>query len=126
VRLLLSWAIAGALLISACYQQPAISPQRPLRCNPAEAKGQCPKGFSCVAIGVCAPQSCAKDEDCPAGLDCTSRGCVIPADGGAGDGGLQIPVLPDGSQRPDFGGDDTGGGASAPDASISFPDGGQG
>ncbi|HXU81353.1 MAG TPA: hypothetical protein VN914_08145 [Polyangia bacterium] len=124
MRHFLAWAIAGALLISACYQQPVISPQRPLRCDPAEEKGQCPKGFTCAVIGVCAPQSCSKDDDCPLGLSCSNRGCVPAPDGGAGDGSIQIPVLPDGAQRPDFGGDDA---VVTPDlaADASMPDGGQ-
>jgi hypothetical protein len=123
VRLFLPLTIAGALLISACYQQPLISPQRPLRCNPAEEKGQCPKGFTCSVIGVCAPQSCQKNEDCPAGLSCTNRGCVPAADGGA-DGSFQIPVLPDGAPRPTG---DAGGGSpevESFDVSLSLPDGG--
>ena len=123
MRLFLPSLFAGALLISACYQQPAISPGKPLRCSPAVEKGQCPKGFTCASIGVCAAQSCSKNEDCPAGLTCSSRGCVVAPDGGAGDGAIQIPVLPDGASLPDVGPEDaaplpadlSGSGASLPD-----------
>jgi hypothetical protein len=81
-----------ALVFSACYQQPALSPQRPLGCTSSEAKGECPKGYSCIANQVCAPDSCKRNEDCPAGLACTNRGCVIPPDGGGNDGSrIQIP-----------------------------------
>jgi hypothetical protein len=125
VRLFLLTTIAGALLISACYSQPVISPQRPLRCHPAEEKGQCPKGFACSAIGVCAPQSCQKNEECPAGLVCTSRGCTPPPDAGA-DGAIQIPDLPDGAVKPS----DIDGAAPdvAPPSEVAAPllDGGEG
>ena len=115
MRILRPLTIAGLLLISACYQQPVISPQRPLRCNPAEAKSECPKGLTCVPIGVCAPNSCQKNEDCPVGLACSSRGCVLPGDGGVGDAGaIQIPVLPDASQALDSG--------LVPDAAVPEPD----
>jgi hypothetical protein len=108
VRILRPLTIAGLLLISACYQQPVISPQRPLRCTPNETRSECPKGLTCVLggcapgtrltcvpTGVCAPNSCQKDQDCPVGLACSSRGCVALPDGGAGDSAIQIPVLPD-------------------------------
>jgi hypothetical protein len=126
VRLFLPLTIAGALLISACYNQPVISPHRPLRCDPAQEKGQCPKGFTCSSIGVCAPQSCQKNEDCPAGLACTSRGCVPPPDAGV-DGAIQIPNQLDGAIPPL----ETDGGPATTDLSqfdisISSPDGGEG
>jgi hypothetical protein len=123
VRLFSPSLILGALLISACYQQPVISPQRPLRCNPAEEKGQCPKGFTCAVIGVCAAQSCQRNEDCPAGLTCSSRGCVVAGDAGAGDGAMQVPVPLDGATPP--AGDDGGVDVSLPGDS-SLPVGGQG
>jgi hypothetical protein len=100
VRLFLPLAIAGALLVSGCYNQPIISPQRPLRCNPAETKGQCPNGFACATTGVCGPQSCKENADCPAGLVCTNRGCVAPPDAGITDGAIQIPNQPDGAVKP--------------------------
>jgi hypothetical protein len=122
VRLFLPLTIAGALLMSACYEQPVISPQRALRCNPVEEKGQCPKGFTCSVIGLCAPNSCSKNADCPGGLVCTGRGCVPQPD--AGPEAIQIPVLPDGAQLPDVAVID-----DAPpqqfDAPIMNPDGGQ-
>jgi hypothetical protein len=100
VRLFLLATITGALLISGCYNQPVISPQRPLACHPTEGTGQCPKGFSCVLTGVCAPQSCSRNEDCPAGLSCTSRGCVPSPDAGITDGSILIPNLPDAAAKP--------------------------
>ena len=122
-------AIAWVLLISACYQQPVISPQRPLKCAPSDTKSECPKGFTCVASGVCAPNSCQKDQDCPLGLTCSNRGCVAAPDGGGGDAPpLQIPTIPgalDGSSLPDA----TGPGdaaAAAPDLSTATNDGGNG
>jgi hypothetical protein len=123
--------IAWVLLISACYQQPVISPQRPLRCTPSETKSECPKGFTCAASGVCAASSCQKTEDCPAGLACTSRGCVLVPDGGLGDAPpIQIPVPPDGAPRidvlppPDFGAPAPDLGAPAPDVATPTFDGG--
>jgi hypothetical protein len=113
VRIARPLTIAWVLLISACYQQPVISPQRPLKCNPAETKSECPKGYTCVPIGVCAPNSCQKDEDCPAHLTCSNRGCVAAPDGGAGDGSIQIPVLPDGGSPID--------GESGPDSLAPAP-----
>jgi hypothetical protein len=127
VRLFLLTTIAGALLISACYSQPVISPQRPLRCKPVDLTTQCPKGFSCSIVGVCAPQSCQRNEDCPAGLACTSRGCAPPPDAG-GDGAIQIPDLPDAAVNPT----DTDGATPdvsplpTPDAATPLLDGGQG
>ena len=135
-------AIAWVLLISACYQQPVISPQRPLRCTPGETRTECPKGLTCVLggcapgtlltcvpTGVCAPNSCQKDQDCPLGLTCSNRGCVAAPDGGGGDAPpLQIPTIPgalDGSSLPDA----TGPGdaaAAAPDLSTATNDGGNG
>jgi len=126
VRLLRPLTIAG-LLLSACYQQPVISPQRPLRCTPGEMKAQCPKGFTCVAPGVCAANSCQEHDDCPTGLVCSSRGCVTVPDGGAGDAPpIQIPDPFDGSAVPDAGAATPDAAAPSPDLSISTPDGGTG
>jgi hypothetical protein len=113
---------AAAMVLAACYQQPIISPQRPLSCTSSSDKGECPKGFSCVADRVCAPNSCQDNDDCPAGLSCTSRGCVIASDGGArGDGAIQIPELPDGGGSNDAGAGNSDGGATAVDA-LALPD----
>jgi hypothetical protein len=119
-------AVAATLFL-ACYQQPELSPQRPLRCTSSQAKGECPKGFACIADRVCAPTSCESNADCPQGLACTSRGCVVPPDGGEGDaaGGL-LPGPVDGSAL-EAGGAEAGfEAAMAPDAPPrSSPDGGQ-
>jgi hypothetical protein len=76
VRLL--WPSLGllGLLIAACYQQPTLSPLRPLRCDPAGGKAECPTGYSCAATGVCARTICRNDEECPAGLLCANRTCL--------------------------------------------------
>lgn len=91
-------------------------------------KSECPKGFTCATTGVCAANSCQKDEDCPMGLLCSSRGCVAVPDGGAGDvPPIQIPILPDGGRAPDDGAalmPDAA--APSPDLAISTPDGGLG
>jgi hypothetical protein len=117
------WIVIGALLLAACYQQPALSPQRPLRCSPSETRDECPKGYACQG-GVCGPTSCQHSTDCPAGLSCTNRGCVLPPDAGDADGGLQIPADRDANALevgiPDV--------APAPEAGVDAPalvDGGQ-
>jgi hypothetical protein len=100
VRLFSVCVTAVALLVSGCYQQPLISPQRPLRCASSMGKEECPKGYACVADRVCAATSCSQNEDCPMGLTCSSRGCVLPPDGGGGDGAdFQIPAVRDGGLR---------------------------
>ena len=99
-----SIVLAVAALLAGCYQQPVLSATRPLRCFNSDASGECPAGYQCVANQICALKSCASREDCPAGLVCSSsRGCVIPPDGGADGASIQIPSGRDGG---DGGGDD--------------------
>jgi hypothetical protein len=109
-------------MLVACYQQPVLSPQRPLRCNPSAKTDECPKGYACQA-GVCGPTSCSHMSDCPAGLSCTNRGCVAPPDGGEADGGIQIPNVPD-AEALEAGAPEDG--QVAPDSPVTLtPDGGQ-
>jgi hypothetical protein len=100
VRLDSSWLLLSVLLFTACYQQPAVLPARPLLCASSQAAGECPKGFACIADRVCAPVICERNEDCPATLVCTSRGCLLLPDGGEPDamGGLLPGGLPDGGR----------------------------
>jgi hypothetical protein len=109
-------AVGGA----ACYQQPPIPRDKPLRCS-SQQEGECPVGFRCIALGLCANINCASDDDCPRGLVCTERtGCDLAGDAGTdggdgGDGGL----LPGGGGDAIGGGGGGGGGVDAP-APIDF------
>jgi hypothetical protein len=85
VRLESSWIALASLLCLACYEQPTLSPQRPLRCLSSQGVRECPNGFACIADRVCAPVFCERNEDCPSGLSCTGRGCVLLGDGGEPD-----------------------------------------
>jgi hypothetical protein len=123
---LVSGVLVALALLTGCYQQPPISPQRPLRCTSSTEKDQCPKGYVCVADRVCAPTSCSKNEDCPDGLTCSSRGCVPPPDGGTADGAeIQIPNTRDGGlfSSPDRGAIGTDVVSVPPDAPSSPEDG---
>jgi hypothetical protein len=96
IRVSLPWIAAGALMLAACYEQPALAPQRPLRCTITSSKmsDECPKGYACQG-GVCAPTSCQHNSNCPPGLMCTNSGCVLPPDGGQFDAEIQIPASRD-------------------------------
>jgi hypothetical protein len=85
------------VMFAACYQQPVLSPQRPLQCTLSQQMtDECPKGYACQG-GVCGPTSCQHTADCPTGLSCTNRGCVVLADGGQPDGPIQLPYDRDAS-----------------------------
>jgi hypothetical protein len=115
------------VFLAGCYEQPVLSPQRPLSCTSSSAENECPKGYHCVLDRVCAADSCDTNAECPAGLICTSRGCAVAPDGGQVDGErYQIP--PEGgveASPPDSEGAD---GVTLPDAPALtvLPDGGQG
>lgn len=87
--------IFAVSLLMACYSQPALSPQRPLHCTVSKMSDECPKGYACQG-GLCGPTSCEHTIDCPIGLLCTNRGCVLPPDAGEPDGSFQIPNGRDG------------------------------
>lgn len=75
--------LLGVALFAACYQQPQLSRNQPLKCS-GDASNDCPAGFQCV-VGVCASKACKSDLDCPVNLVCGPRGCLLP--GPPGDGG---------------------------------------
>jgi hypothetical protein len=83
VRLSSFFAVSALASLLGCYTQPVIPPDKPLACSNPDAAGECPKGFACIGKRVCAPTSCEDDPDCPAGLVCTSRGCLLPTMDGA-------------------------------------------
>jgi hypothetical protein len=123
-------AWAAFLFLVACYQQPALSPQSPLRCDRAVAEGECPSGYTCSVLSVCAPESCRADSECPVGLGCVSRVCAPAVDGGTRDGGagdLLIPPIGFDGSAIGFDGPvtDPPDGATLPDSVVSGPDGGQ-
>lgn len=115
------------LLLSACYTQPALTPQSPLRCDLAASKGECPAGYSCVTGGVCAPSICRADVECPGGFVCAGRVCVMGNDGGTRDGATADLLVPpggfdgNGAEANGVGPADT----ATPVDSASLPDGGR-
>lgn len=105
----------------ACYEQPPLSPQRPLHCTVTKDTDDCPKGYACQG-GLCGPTACQHTTDCPVGLLCTSRGCIVPPDAAVSDSAIQIPNGRDGG--PDEG-TTIDAEPAAPDAPVLLEDGGQ-
>jgi hypothetical protein len=89
VRISLVFFLSALASLPACYQQPVIPPDKPLSCSNPDAAGECPKGFNCIGGRVCAPTNCENNDECPAGLVCTGRGCVLPGT----DSGVSAPGL---------------------------------
>ena len=116
------------MALAGCYQQPALPPDRPLRCSDSDAADECPSGYVCVAGRECALRSCRNNADCPSDLVCSqNRGCVLPGGPPDQDVGISAPGL-----MLDGRGDDVvtdgglgGGQTRAVDAPV-IPDGGSG
>jgi hypothetical protein len=74
---------AGLLLgTGACYESPAVPPDRPLTCTGGDVRLDCPATASCIN-GICVRRLCQADNECPTGYICGQGRCAVRLPDGA-------------------------------------------